>query len=450
MRHLFVLAVLTAAGCAGSASPLVLRDLPVRSEALLRTARPQKMSPIKHVVFIVQENRSFNNLFEGYPGATTAKYGYDEYGNKIKIRARPLSEAWDIGHFSEAYFRACHGKGKPRGTNCRMDGWLEEGTVQSAPPDPEYSYVPRREIKPYWAMAQQYVLGDNTFASNLDGSFVSHQYIVAAYASSAVDFPETSWGCQGGRSDDVGTLTSERERGDSIRACFNNPTIASEADAAGVSWRFYAGQIYGDGGLWSSYQADKAIYEGPDWATNVINPPSQVLTDIASGKFAAITWITPIFKTSDHPGADASQGPAWVASIVDAIGGSKFWKSTAIFVFWDDWGGMFDPVPPPYEDYDGLGFRVPLIMISPYAKQGYVTHVRYETASVLRYMEDNFGLAPLAKADSRANDPANDAFDYKQPPRQFKKISGSEPAWYWREIERENAHLPRPHIIGDD
>ena len=407
-------------------------------------------TPIKHVVFIVQENRSFNNLFLGFPGATTAKYGYDESGDKIKIRPRDLSEPWDIGHFSGAFFKACDGKGKPRGTNCRMDGWLGEGSALSAPPNPEYSYVPQQQVEPYWQMAQQYVLSDKTFASNLDGSFVAHQYIVAAFASRSVDVPDSLWGCQGGRTDQVPTLTAQRSHGPSIVVCFKNPTIASEADAANVSWRFYAGQIYGDGGLWSSYQANKEIYEGADWNADVINPPSQFLTDVAAGKLAAITWITPIFVTSDHPGADASQGPSWVASIVDALGTSKFWNSTAIFVFWDDWGGMFDPVQPPYEDYDGLGFRVPLIMVSPYAKRSYVSHVQYETASVLRYMEDNFGLAPLAKADSRANDPASDAFDYTQKPRKFKKIAGSKPASYWMRLERESAQRPPPHIIGDD
>ena len=101
------------------------------------------------------------------------------------------------------------------------------------------------------------------------------------------------------------------------------------------------------------------------------------------------------FPTSDHPGIKTAQGPQWVASVVDAVGGSKFWNSTAIFILWDDWGGMFDPVKPVFEDYDGLGFRVPLIVVSPYAKQSSVTHAQYETASVLRFMEDDFGLAPL-------------------------------------------------------
>ncbi len=140
-----------------------------------------------------------------------------------------------------------------------------------------------------------------------------------------------------------------------------------------------------------------------------------------------------------------------MASVVDAIGESPFWKSTAIFVMWDDWGGWFDPVKPVYEDYDGLGFRVPLLMISPYAKRGYVTHVQYETSSVLRYIEDTFGLPQLAASDERANNPATDALDYGQRPRAFKKIRGAKPASYWIRLERSpESPALRDGIIGDD
>ncbi len=233
-------------------------------------------------------------------------------------------------------------------------------------------------------------------------------------------------------------LRKRRSYGPRIPACFDNPTIASEADAAGIGWRFYAGTIYGDGGLWSSYQADRKIFKGPDWSKYVVDPPSQFLTDVANGNLAAITWITPTFETSDHPSTDAKYGPAWIASVVNAVGTSKFWKSTAIFIMWDDWGGWFDPVPPVHEDYDGLGFRVPLLIVSPYSKSSSVTHVQYETASVLRFIEDNFSLGQLAASDTRANDPANDpaAFDYQQPPRTFKKIAGSQAAAYWMQLER--------------
>jgi phospholipase C len=408
-------------------------------------------SPIKHVVFIIQENRSFNDLFMGFPGATTSAYGYKKNGRKIRLRAQKLETSWDIDHNAAAFFTACDGDAKLPGTRCTMDGWNGEYAYPKHPPNPAYAYVPHKEIEPYWALAKQYVLADRMFASNLDGSFVAHQYLIAAYASRSVDLPAGAWGCSGGASNLVATLTPRRRYGPSIAPCYDNPTIGSEADSAGVSWRFYSGSIYGDGGLWSSYWADRQVFDGPDWKANVINPPSQFLTDVRNGKLANVTWITPTYEASDHAGVRADKGPAWIASLVNAIGESKVWDSTAIFIMWDDWGGWYDPVPPVYEDYDGLGFRVPLLIVSPYAKLGYVTHVQYETSSVLRFIEDNFGLPQLAKSDARANDPVTDAFDYGRQPRKFKHIGGAVSASYWIVHERPSGDETKGvHILGDD
>ena len=117
---------------------------------------------------------------------------------------------------------------------------------------------------------------------------------------------------------------------------------------------------------------------------------------MAAGKLASLTWITPLCPDSDHLACGGGFGPSWVTAVVNAVGESKFWDSTVIFVQWDDWGGMYDHVPPPFRGYDGLGFRVPLIVISPYAKKNYVSHVQYETASVLRFTEDLFSLPRLS------------------------------------------------------
>jgi phospholipase C len=460
MKRAALLAVgFAVTGCNANGSLSRLPETPQTSSgparsAVIRSGAQQSQrtkGPIQHVIFVVQENRSFNNLFMGYPGATTQNYGYDTKGHKIVLRAQDLAELWDIDHFSPAFFAACDGKGKLPGTHCKMDGWDKEATYLPAPKDAPYAYVPKAQVDPYWKMAKQYVLADKMFASNLDGSFIAHQYVVAAYASRAVDSPDSSWGCEGGSGDKIYQLTAKRTYGSMTPACFDNSTIGSEADGAGVSWRFYAGAIDGDGGLWNSYQADSGVYDTPDWTNDVINPPSQFLTDIAAGKLASVTWITPTYENSDHPGVESSSGPAWVASLVDAVGTSPFWNSSAIFIMWDDWGGWFDPVQPVFEDYDGLGFRVPLLIISPYAKEGYVTHVQYETSSVLRYIEDNFGLATLAKSDARANDPATDAFDYNQNPRTFKKFGGGKPNAYWIERDRKSRRHRRPHsFIGDD
>ncbi|MFZ1018082.1 MAG: alkaline phosphatase family protein [Candidatus Cybelea sp.] len=438
------IACILAACSSNAAGPLGITGFP-------SGARPAASSPIKHVVFVMQENRSFNNLFMGYPGAKTQSYGYDTKGKKIALQPVNLRIGWDLAHNSVGFFAACDGTGKVPGTGCKMDGWNNELATNGHPPNPAYAYVPRSETKPYWTIAKQYVLADRTFASNFDGSFVSHQYAVAAYASRAVDYPTRVWGCEGGPSDTVATLTGRRAIGSSIAACFDNPTLAGEADRAGVSWRYYAGSIYGDGGLWSAYQADRKIYEGSDWKAKVIDPPSRFLTDVAAGKLAQITWVAPTYEASDHAVLDTGKGPAWIASVVNAVGKSKFWDSTAIFIMWDDWGGWYDPVKPRYVDYDGLGFRVPLLIVSPYAKEGYVSHGHYETASVLRFIEDNFGLPQLAASDTRANDPAADAFDYYQQPRKFVEIPGERSAAEWMRIERDSRAGPLPTgILGDD
>jgi phospholipase C len=437
---------LTVVAC--SSSNAANNSLPASNAARRRTA-----SPIQHVVFIVQENRSFNNLFMGFPGATTQNYGYDQQGDKISLQPSDLASAWDIAHNSQSFEEDCDGTGSLPGTNCRNDGWNNEEAGLGHPANFAYAYVPKKEIQPYWKIAGQYVLADNAFASNLDGSFVAHQYAISAYSDRAVDCCLDSWGCEGGKTDTTATLTNERVYGSYIRVCFDIPSLGINADKKNVTWRFYAGTIYGDGGLWSAYQANKTVYYGSDWSTDVVNPPAQFLSDIAAGTLSNVTWITPTYVTSDHAGLNASKGPAWVASVVNAIGKSKFWSSTAIFILWDDWGGWYDPVPPPYADYDGYGFRIPLIVVSPYAKQGSVTHTLYETASVLRYIEDNFGLPQMAKADARANDPADDSavFDYAQQPRAFKKFKGAKPTSYWLKLEGGSANARRPAgMIGDD
>ena len=297
-------------------------------------------------------------------------------------------------------------------------------------------------------MAGQYVLADNAFASQLDESFVAHQYLIAAQAASTVDLPLGEWGCDGGPSDTVSTLTKKRKIGASVPACFNYNTLADELDAASLSWHFYTSMVKseermckectgpgnsGDGAAWSAYQAVSHIRYGQDWSNDVITPQNQFLTDVPNGILANVTWITPLCADSDHVACGGGLGPSWVTSLVNAVGESQFWDSTAIFVLWDDWGGLYDHVAPPYKDYDGLGFRVPLLMISPYAKQGYVTHVQYESASVLKFIEDQFGLAQMAAADTRAADPASDAFDFTQAPRPFVPFTAKEDAKFFKQ-----------------
>ncbi len=447
---LFAVALLCA--CRGSIG------LPPASMLSSAGARPllNPASKIKHIVIIIQENRSFNNLFYGYPGAKTQSYGYDTTGQKIELKAVSLATTWDLAHNSQGFYAACNGKGKTQGTDCRMNGFNKEQVTcipgeSGCPPHPQYIYASPSETAPYFSMAKQYVLADEMYASNFDASsYISHQYIIAAQASagpalSQTNYPEgaANWGCPGGPDDYIPTIKEDPPRASGPTAspiCFDYKTLGDELDDAKDSWAFYAaplGQVgphgkacgrgaqddaYKETGIWSSYQAIKHICYGPDWKKDIISSPPQFLKDVAAGNLRDVTWITPYCRDSDHPGCDSDTGPSWVTSLVNSIGESSFWKSTAIFVFWDDYGGLYDPQPPTYLDYDGLGIRVPLLIISPYAKKGHVSHVHYEHGSILKFIEERFGLAPMAASDKRATSPEKDCFDFNQAPRKFVPI----------------------------
>jgi phospholipase C len=342
-----------------------------------------------------------------------------------------LSYQYTIDHSMGAFVSACNGTGSLPGTDCRNNGFNNEENYggPSGVKYPEYVYVPHPDSKPYFDMAHEGALADHMFQSQLDESFVAHQYIIAAQANWSVDLPEGSWGCEGGSSQ-VAWVTKERTIGGYQPACFDYQTLGDELDTAKLSWRFYAskyGSGSGDGAVWSSYQAVKHIYEGPDWK-KVISPNWKFITDVGKGQLANFTWVTPVCDDSDHVNCPGGYGPSWVAALVNAVGESKFWNSTAIFIQWDDWGGLYDPVPPPFEDRDSLGMRVPLLMLSPYVRHNFVCHKQYETASVIKFAEDLYGLGHLATpADKRAASPAAECFDFSQSPAKFVKIKAPKP-----------------------
>ena len=390
-------------------------------------------SKIQHVVILVQENRPFNHLFMGYPGATTQNYGYISTGKKVSLKPVTLEANFIPGYGLKDFYTACNGTGTIPGTNCQMNGFdkvpTQCGGNHCPIAYPPYSYVEPSEVKPYWDLAKQYALADQMYASNIDeSSFISHQYIIAAQAMASFNWPSTEeWGCQGPPGNSVPILGQNRiPNGKRQVVCFPDTTLGQEADDAGVTWTAYSAPIGPrNGGGYNGYQANQYVYNGPDWNKNIVQNPATFLTDVAKGKLSQITWITPTFVNSDHPQSMSNTGPMWVASVVNTIGQSKFWNSTAIFIFWDDPSGFFDPAPPPYVDYDGLGFRLPLLIVSPYTRKGYVSHVQYEHGSILKFTEDIFGLPRLSDSDTRANSPAQDVFDFNRPPRKFKVIKST-------------------------
>jgi phospholipase C len=426
---------------------------PVRAQT--RERNHTGSNPIQHVVVIMQENRSFDNLFFGFPGANTAQTG-SGHGKVYPLRAIPLIWKFDMRH-DHAQFLEDYDSGKADGFNDQIHSYRSGSTCSDPVNEPScwvfwagkslkkmaYSYVEQSQIQPYWTMAQQYTLGDNTFASNNGPSFPSHQYLIAAQSGHAVEVPNGQpWGCDAPPSVNVNLLAYGPANppafppatGHEIPGpypCFSYETIANLLDAASVTWRYYvSGPSDPGANLLSAFDAIQPVKSGPDWQ-NVKWPDTQILTDIANGNLPQVSWVTPTGNKSDHSGPDSgAKGPHWVASIVNAIGGSQYWNSTAIIIMWDEWGGWYDHVPPPqYADpsslaYEGLGFRVPLIVVSPYAKVAYVSHHQHEIASTLHFIEKTFGLGPLPPgnlADSRA-DAFDDIFNFSQTPTPFQPI----------------------------
>ncbi|MBV9718513.1 MAG: hypothetical protein JOZ77_04295 [Candidatus Eremiobacteraeota bacterium] len=405
---------------------------------------------IKHVVIIIQENRSFDNLFSGFPGADAPTFGYAG-ARRIPLHPTALENPGGIENNWRDSISGWNGG--------KMNGFENEHFYGQRA-DFAYAYVPRRESAPYWAMARQYVLADRMFPTEFGPSYTAHLSLIAANTNikltpiAEVDAPDTlKWGCEAPPGTRTFTLDARRvERFNGPFPCYSNfPTIADTLDAAGVSWKYYAAPLGRIGKVWSEFSSVQSVYHGRDWQ-NVVAPQTRVLTDVQRGALADVTWVTPDWRDSDHTGSGANRGPSWVSSVVNAIGESAYWQSTAILVLWDDWGGWYDNVPPPQLDFRGLGIRVPCIVISPYAriargaKAGYVSHTQYEYGSILKFVEQIFNLPPIGPpsrgfTDTRAASML-DVFDFTQKPRAFTPI----PAPYRESLF---AH-ERPSLIAPD
>jgi phospholipase C len=396
---------------------------------------------VDHVVIVIQENRSFDNFFAGWPGADAATFGYASNGSKISLR-RITFAGPDISHAWPDAITAWD--------NGKMDGFDREnsGTAGAYP----YSYVDPALIAPYREMAHEYVLADRMFPTEFGASFTAHLDLIAGTTNldpnlAEADWPPAPiWGCDAAWGTPTTTVNTYR-----ILAWLGGPfpcftqfrTMADTLDAANVSWKYYAVSIGSPGDGWSSFDAIRNVRYGTDWK-KVVSPPSKVLTDIKTGSLANVSWVTPNAEDSDHPGTSSDTGPSWVASVVNRLGESRYWKSSVIVVLWDDWGGWYDNARPPQLDFRGLGERVPCIIISPYARAGYVSHTTYEFGSLLKFIEQVFRLPPLGAVaagytDARANS-ISDAFDFEKAPRAFVPIAAKYPASYF--VRRPPSHEP--------
>ena len=317
---------------------------------------------IQHLVIVIQENRSFDNFFARFPGADGARTGLVHDGHRIALVEHSLGDVVDPSHWHPA-FVASYDKGK-------MDGF--DRTNAGRLP---YQYVDPAQIKPYWTMAKQYVLADHMFQTETSDSFTSHQVLIAgstALSSTQTDMGIPSseiWGCDA----PPGAVTSLLTWRGVYRVnkgpfpCFDYATIRDLLDAKHLSWKYYA--ITPDFS-WEAFQAIRAVRYHSEWTTNISTPETNVLTDAANGRLPSVSWVVPRIENSDHPGGGSNgEGPSWVAQVVNAVGEGPEWRTSAIVVIWDDWGGFYDHVPPPQLDYAGLCFRVPMIVVSPYARR---------------------------------------------------------------------------------
>ncbi len=447
-RLLIFTTTIALAACGGGSGPAapttpatpapVHSNRPTPGPTPLPTAppAPPNTGKVRHVVIVVQENRSFDNMFSGFPGADSVQSGVGHAGQTIALRPWGLEQSGDIDH-DRSGFTAEYADGA-------MNGFDIVTTYRA--PDPErfaYAFVPRNESANYWTLARNYTLADHAFSSVSAGSYPQHQFLIAAQSDHVVEGPNAiPWGCDS----PPGTTTGVAAANGSIVTgpfpCFDYPTLATSLDRAGLAWRYYTPAVRGGdpgGLLWSAYDSIRAVRYGPEWQTNVISPETTVLKDVASGTLGAVTWVVPSFANSDHPSSASASGPDWVTGIVNAVGDSPFWNSTAIFILWDDWGGWYDHVAPPQLDALGLGFRVPLLVVSPYARHGYVSHVLYEYGSLAKFAEWAFNLPSLGQTDVRAGN-LFDCFDFAQKPTRYVPLSVRRDARYF--LSRPPDHRP--------
>jgi phospholipase C len=432
-------------GGGGSTTPTMNGPTPVPVNSSKPTPSPSSSAgipvgvgpaKIKHVVFMVQENRSFDNIFGGvdssgkaFPNADTVSNPlpgeptpHDHLGHPVKMQQGLLEECYSPAHDHPEQVEEIDG-GKMDGFDLDIIGQLHcaPGTP---PPDYLYRYIKESEVDPYWQMGEKYAISDRMFEPISSASFGSHLYLASGQSAGTIDNPSlTPWGCDSPPLTRVNIMTGNGgEVGPGVYPCFTVPTLADVLNSRGVSWRYYATADNDYGYLWSVMDAFSQIREGPQWTTNVVNPPAQFLTDVAGGTLASMTWVTPTLVTSDHPVSTENMGPAWVASVVNAVGQSKFWDSTAVFIIWDDPGGWYDHVPPPVTGPFSLGIRVGLIVVSPYAKHGYVSHVVHSSGSILHFAETALNVPSLGQEDARSDD-LTDAFDFNQKPQAFSPFA---------------------------
>jgi phospholipase C len=346
---------------------------------------PAEAQPhFNHVVVIVQENRSPDNLFSActIPGADLQQTG----------TAGPLNTTYDLNH-SHAGFLA------------DLAGNWQSGAK---------AYVRASDIAPYCQLATQYGFANRFFQTNQGPSRPAHFFLFAGTSTRYEG--DTAYQSENSSAFCKGTATYIRPDGTTFTdaSCLNHLTLAQELEAAGLTWRYYAPSLLP---IWNSPAGIRDICvpvngacTGPDYAANVDTTPSHVLSDISGGNLRNVSWVVPAGVNSDHPQYGGG-GPAWVASIVNAVGASPYWQDTLVIVVWDDWGGWYDHVTPLVNTTGWCvsycyGFRVPMLVVSSVTPAGYISNAPMDFGSILKFVEQNWNL-PLIGDGTHADAWAN-------------------------------------------
>jgi phospholipase C len=362
--------------------------------ASARAAEPPPRTPIRHLVMLMQENHSFDNYFGTYPGADGVPTGTCmpvRPGNPRKGCVEPHHLAAgpprDHSHDHKTALRQLNGG--------RMDGfvWALEVRRQDGPV--AMGYYDRRDLPFHWAVADQYVLFDRFFSSSLQGGDANHVFWVAG----------------------------RPEAGD-------GPTIFDRLQQRGISWKFYIGGY--DPSInsqtppsqrdarWGRMLDDVPILKMARFAddrrlASRIVDLDQYHRDLQDGTLPAVSFIVN-YGASEHPPGNLALGQRLVRSLINGLMASSAWRDSAFLYTYDDWGGWYDHVRPPKVDASGYGFRVPALLVSPYARRGHVDHTELDQTAGIKFIEENWGLAPLGSRDATAKT-FTGAFDFSSPPR---------------------------------
>ncbi len=368
----------------------------------------QGIQKIQHIVFLIKENRTFDQYFGTFPGADGATSGKISNGKTI-----PLMHAYDVAPYDLGH--------SWRDAVIAMDGGRMSKFDQLAGGQVDgymlpYTQFLESDIPNYFTYARNFVLADRMFSSLAGPSFPNHFYTVAAQSGGVLDNPHASngnWGCD---SDENQTVPVQKEDGriTTEPPCFDFQTLADSMEAAHISWKYYAPPKGQYGYQFSTLDAIRHIRNGPLWNERVMSD-NQFASDALNGHLPAVSWLS-TGGANEHPPLSTCKGENWTVRQLNAVMQGPDWNSTVVFLTWDDFGGFYDHVPPPAVDTYGLGPRVPLLIISPYAKKGYVSHTQYEFSSFLKFAEHRFNLPALTKRDTEANDML-DSFDFDKEPQ---------------------------------